>query len=233
MSNPAEKEQPKDEENNESKLLSKKRKQKFTLEDIINVYCCRHKIADNEIQEKIKTIYYEKPDENVLINYNKDKGDFFPLSHHIQPSHMKKDNQSEEEYKDDNEEKKVENEEQSGDEISKCFICDWVFLKGMSLHEKNTHINLCAEGKGEENKKELISTYKEIENLKNQNQSENNNNNKDVKQKENNEDKDKENEDKKRDEINSNSNNNNDIKNEDEREGEEDEYDDENDDLLL
>ena len=63
MSNPAEKEQPKDEENNESKLLSKKRKQKFTLEDIINVYCCRHKIADNEIQEKIKTIYYEKPDE--------------------------------------------------------------------------------------------------------------------------------------------------------------------------
>ena len=233
MSNPAEKDQPKDEENNESKLLSKKRKQKFTLEDIINVYCCRHKIADNEIQEKIKTIYYEKPDENVLINYNKDKGDFFPLSHHIQPSHMKKDNQSEEEYKDDNEEKKAENEEQSGDEISKCFICDWVFLKGMSLHEKNTHINLCAEGKGEENKKELISTYKEIENLKNQNQSENNNNNKDVKQKENNEDKDKENEDKKRDEINSNINNNNDIKNEDEREGEEDEYDDENDDLLL
>ena len=232
MSNPAEKEQPKDEENNESKLLSKKRKQKFTLEDIINVYCCRHKIADNEIQEKIKTIYYEKPDENVLINYNKDKGDFFPLSHHIQPSHIKKDNHTEEEYKDDNEEKKAENEEQSGDEISKCFICDWVFLKGMSLHEKNTHINLCAEGKGEENKKELISTYKEIENLKNQNQSENNNN-KDAKQKENNEDKDKENEEKKRDEVNSNSNNNNDIKNEDEREGEEDEYDDENDDLLL
>ena len=47
----------------------------------------------------------------------------------------------------------------------------------MSFEEKNRHINLCIEGKGEENKKELISTYKELENFKNADHAENNQNN--------------------------------------------------------
>ena len=49
-------------------------------------------------------------------------------------------------------EKMEENEEQNKNELLKCFICNWEFMKGMSFQEKNTHINLCIEGKGEENK---------------------------------------------------------------------------------
>ena len=161
-------------QNQRHKLLSKKTKSKYSLEDILNLYCCRHNIKDNEIQDKIKTIYYEKPGDSTLIDYNRDNGDQFPLSHHIQPAHLKR-NKQENEIKE--EIKEESNEEINGEEITKCILCNWEFLKGMSLHEKNTHINLCMEGKGEENKKELISTYEEIENLRKQNQEGQNNNN--------------------------------------------------------
>ena len=57
----------------------------------------------------------------------------------------------------------------------------------MSIEEKNRHINFCIEGKGEENKKELISTYKELENLRNNENRENNNDNEEVNNEENDE----------------------------------------------
>ena len=144
--------------NKEYKFLNKIRKPDFSLQDIINIYCCRKKIKDKEIKEKIKTINYEKPSDSIKINYHKDKG-IFPLSHHLKPEHLKNEiNQDDI--------KNVEIEETNKDEITSCFLCGWEFLKGMSTEEKNIHINFCAEGKGEENKKELISTYKEIDNLK-------------------------------------------------------------------
>ena len=170
-----------EEEIKEKKVLHIKRRPEYSLEDIINIYCCTHKIKDNEIQEKIKTIHYIKPSENIETNYDKDKGDVFPLSHHILPVHSKKiiddDEDKEEELKEKEEKNNEEIADSKNDEISNCFLCGWEFLKGMSLQEKNTHINLCAEGKGEENKKELISTYNEIENLQKQNGREENNNN--------------------------------------------------------
>ena len=153
-----------DEKSPSKKVLKKKRHPTYSLEDIINIYCCRHKISDNEIMGKLKTIHYEKPSELIEINYDKDKGDKFPLSSHIKPAHLKKEIELEEAKEEKNEEK-----EQSQDDILNCFICGWQFLKDMSIQEKNTHINLCAEGKGEQNKKELISTYTEIENLQKQN----------------------------------------------------------------
>ena len=110
--------------------------------------------------EKIKTIHYEKPSESIETNYDRDNGDTFPLSKHLKPVHLKNGIKLDEEKK---EEKKEESEEQNKDEILNCFVCGWEFLKGMSFQEKNTHINLCIEGKGEQNKKELISTYAEIE----------------------------------------------------------------------
>ena len=151
----------------EKKILNKKRLPTYNLEDIINIYCCQHKIQDNEIMDKIKTIHYENPAEKIEINYDKDKGDKFPLSSHIKPIHLQKELELDEEKKEKVEDKK---EESDKEEIVNCFICEWKFLKGMSLEEKNTHINLCAEGKGEQNKKELISTYSEIEKLQNQNE---------------------------------------------------------------
>ena len=170
-----------EEEIKEKKVLHIKRRPEYSLEDIINIYCCTHKIKDNEIQEKIKTIHYIKPSENIETNYDKDKGDVFPLSHHILPVHSKKiiddDEDKEEELKEKEEKNNEEIADSKNDEILNCFLCGWEFLKGMSLQEKNTHINLCAEGKGEENKKELISTYNEIENLQKQNGREENNNN--------------------------------------------------------
>jgi len=170
-----------EEEIKEKKVLHIKRRPEYSLEDIINIYCCTHKIKDNEIQEKIKTIHYIKPSENIETNYDKDKGDVFPLSHHILPVHSKKiiddDEDKGEELKEKEEKNNEEIADSKNDEISNCFLCGWEFLKGMSLQEKNTHINLCAEGKGEENKKELISTYNEIENLQKQNGREENNNN--------------------------------------------------------
>ncbi len=57
----------------------------------------------------------------------------------------------------------------------------------MSFEEKNRHINFCIEGKGEENKNELISTYKELENLRNNENRENNNDNEEVNNEENDE----------------------------------------------
>ena len=158
-----------DEKSDSQKILNKKRCPTYSLEDIINIYCCKHKIKDNEIMDKIKTIHYEKPSESIKTDYNKDNGDPFPLSRHLKPGHMKNNEENEEE-------KKEENEEQNKNELLKCFICNWEFMKGMSFQEKNTHINLCIEGKGEENKKELISTYKEIENLQKNNGEEDNNN---------------------------------------------------------
>ena len=185
------------------KILHKKRKPEYSLEDILNIYCCTHKINDNEIQEKILKINYEKPSENLEINYDKEKGDVFPLSHHIMPMHSKKELKvidDEEEEKDEKEEKVQMNKEQVAepkkDEISNCFLCGWEFLEGMSLQEKNTHMNLCAEGKGEENKKELISTYNAIENLQNQNDERENNEHPNVQNNEQNENEDKSDEDK-------------------------------------
>ena len=106
----------------------------------------------------------------------------------------------EEEEKDEKEEKVQMNKEQVAepkkDEISNCFLCGWEFLEGMSLQEKNTHMNLCAEGKGEENKKELISTYNAIENLQNQNDERENNEHPNVQNNEQNENEDKSDEDK-------------------------------------
>ena len=176
-----------EEEIKQKKVLHIKRRPEYSLQDILNIYCCTHKIKDNEIQEKIKTIHYLKPSENIETNYDKDKGDVFPLSHHIMPAHSKKiideDEDKEEEFKEKEEQKNEEIAESKNDEISNCFLCGWEFLKGMSFQEKNTHINLCIEGKGEQNKKELISTYAEIENLQKNNQEGDNN----VNEKQNNE----------------------------------------------
>ncbi len=218
----------KDEKSPSKKLLKKKRNPTYSLEDIINIYCCRHKIQDNEIMGKIKTIHYEKPSEFIEINYDKDKGDKFPLSNHIKPAHLKKEIELEEA-----KEEKKEEKAQSQDDISSCFLCGWEFLKGMSIQEKNTHINLCAEGNGEQNKKELISTYTEIENLQKLNEPiENNNNNKDEnKIKDKNEELEKndeskndedDSEDGKEEEVNSNKNNKKRIV-----------YDNNDDDLML
>ena len=218
----------KDEKSPSKKLLKKKRNPTYSLEDIINIYCCRHKIQDNEIMGKIKTIHYEKPSEFIEINYDKDKGDKFPLSNHIKPAHLKKEIELEEA-----KEEKKEEKAQSQDDISSCFLCGWEFLKGMSIQEKNTHINLCAEGNGEQNKKELISTYTEIENLQKLNEPlENNNNNKDENRiKDKNEESEKndeskndedDSEDEKEEEVNSNKNNKKRIV-----------YDNNDDDLML
>lgn len=163
--------------NNNKKLLKQKRKPPLSLEEILNIYCKQHNIEDNEISEKIKTIYYHNPEKNILIDYNKEKGDKFPLSSHLLKNPRQKEIIIEEIEKEDIQEKekininekdneqkeeKIKNE----DVLIECFICGWKFLKGMSYEEKNTHINLCIEGKGEENKKELISTYKELENFR-------------------------------------------------------------------
>ena len=131
----------------------------------------------------------------MLIDYQKSRGDKFPLSRHINknpiPKNINLDEEEEqeqeqeqekngEEKKDENErnnKNKKEEEEKEEDALVECFICGWTFLKQMDLQEKNTHINMCLEGKGEENKNEIISTYKEIENLKNRDEQQNNNNN--------------------------------------------------------
>ena len=199
-----------EEEIKQKKVLHIKRRPEYSLQDILNIYCCTHKIKDNEIQEKIKTIHYLKPSENIETNYDKDKGDVFPLSHHIMPAHSKKiidnDEDKEEEFKEKEEQKKEEIAESKNDEISNCFLCGWEFLKGMSLQEKNTHINLCAEGKGEENKKELISTYTEIENLQKQNGGIENNNHINEPNNEQNENEEKSDEKQKDEEENENDN---------------------------
>ena len=217
----------KDEKSPSKKVLMKKRHPTYSLEDIINIYCCRHKIPDNEIMGKIKTIHYEKPSELIEINYDRDNGDKFPLSNHIKPAHLKKEIELEEA-----KEEKKEEKEQSQDDILNCFICGWQFLKNMSIQEKNTHINLCAEGKGEQNKKELISTYTEIENLQKQNVENENNNNRDENHindrneelEKNGESKNEEDdsEDEKEEEVNSNKNNKKRIV-----------YDNNDDDLML
>ena len=218
------------ENNNEKKVLQKKRKSNYSLEDAINIYCCTHKIKDNEILNKIKTINYENPSESIKINYDREKDNSFPLSHHLKPVHLKNeinlDEDKDEEIEGRVENKKEENDSQIKDEIESCFNCGWQFLKGMSVQEKNTHINLCFEGKGEDNKKELISTYTELENLqKNNGQRENPGNNH------------IQNNDLNNSDENSNKNNNEDA---DEKDSEEDKggskgkrCGDENDDLML
>lgn len=190
-----------DSNNNNKNLLKKKRKAQFSLEEIINIYCKQHNIKDNEITEKIKTIYYHNPEQNILINYNKENGDKFPLSHHIHKNKKqilfneddidekeeKQNEKDKDKNKDNNQEEGIIKEKDEEKKEEKCFICGWTFLKELSFEEINRHINLCLEGKGEENKKELISTYKELENLaKNQNQEQNNENNNEEKEAENN-----------------------------------------------
>ena len=171
--------------NNNQKFLNHKRKPQFSLEEILNIYCKQHDIEDNEISEKIKTIYYNNPEQNILIDYNKEKGDKFPLSRHIHKKEKEKIINFEEDEKEKeivneqkNEEKEKEKEEEE-DTLFECFICGWKFLKEMSFEEKKGHINLCIEGKGEKNKKEIISTYKELENLRNNEERQNNNDNND------------------------------------------------------
>ena len=186
--------------NEEPKFLNKKRRPKFTLEEILTIYCKQNNIEDNEIQEKIKSIYYCNPEQNIFVDYKKDRGDKFPLSTHINKNSIPKDIELNEEVeqeknkeakKEENERKEEPKKEEKKKEeeiLSECFICGWQFLKEMNLQEKNTHINLCIEGKGEENKKEIISTYKEIENLKgNDNNEEEQNNNNEREANENNE----------------------------------------------
>ena len=192
--NAPQKDENEGEKNESQQFLKKKRKPKFTLEEILTLYCKQNNIEDNEIQEKIKSIYYFNPEQNMLIDYQKSRGDKFPLSRHINknpiPNNINLDEEEEdqeqeqekngEEKKDENErnnKNKKEEEEREEDTLVECFICGWKFLKQMDLQEKNTHINMCLEGKGEENKKEIISTYKEIENLKNRDEQQNNNNN--------------------------------------------------------
>jgi len=180
----------KDDSSDNQKILNKKRKPKFSLEEILNIYCKQHNIEDNEISEKIKTIYYHNPEKNILINYNKDNGDRFPLSCHIKKKQNEDDfnlededpkergddikENNEFEYEQKEEEIKEINEKNENESLLDCVICGWKFLSEMSFEEKNRHINLCIEGKGEENKKELISTYKELENFKNADNAENN-----------------------------------------------------------
>ena len=175
------------------KILNKKRKPKFSLEEILNIYCKQHNIEDNEIAEKIKTIYYHNPEQNILINYNKANGDRFPLSCHIKRKEKEDEFNFEDEepkergdeikenndYVDEQKEEEIKeiNENNENESLLVCVICGWKFLSELSLEEKNRHINLCIEGKGEENKKELISTYKELENLRNNERAENNQNN--------------------------------------------------------
>ena len=160
----------------EKKLLEKKRLPNYSLEDIINIYCCQHKIQDNEIMDKIKTIQYEKPSESIKINYDKDKGDRFPLSNHIKPVHLQKELELEEKQEEKVEDKKEEKEEEKKEDIPSCYLCGWVFFEGMLYEEKIKHIYACVEGKGEENKKELISTYALIGKLQNQDEGNNNDN---------------------------------------------------------
>jgi hypothetical protein len=184
-----------DDLNGNKKLLKQKRKPPLSLEEIINIYCKQHNIEDNEISEKIKTIYYHNPEQNILINYNKDNGDEFPLSRHLKSKPKREEINFEEEediYEEIKEKEKSNVKENKNDEkeekinenineeiLLECFICGWKFLKEMSIEEKNRHINMCLEGKGEENKKELISTYKELDNLRNNENRENNQNNDD------------------------------------------------------
>ena len=183
--------------NNDKKLLNNKRKPKFSLEEIINIYCKQHNIEDNEIQEKIKTIYYYNPEQNILIDYDKDKGDKFPLSKHIHKNPIIDElNLEEEEPKEKKEDKKLEinkkinkeknniieekqKEDIKGDDLEECLICGWKFFKELSFEEKNGHINACIEGNGEKNKKELISTYKELEIFRESEENQNNNNDND------------------------------------------------------
>ena len=182
---------------NDKKLLNNKRKPKFSLEEIINIYCKQHNIEDNEIQEKIKTIYYYNPEQNILIDYDKDKGDKFPLSKHIHKNPIIDElNLEEEEPKEKKEDKKLEinkkinkeknnileekqKEDIKGDDLEECLICGWKFFKELTFEEKNGHINACIEGNGEKNKKELISTYKELEIFRESEENQNNNNDND------------------------------------------------------
>ena len=199
--------------NNDKKLLNNKRKPKFSLEEIINIYCKQHNIEDNEIQEKIKTIYYYNPEQNILIDYDKDKGDKFPLSKHIHKNPIIDElNLEEEEPKEKKEDKKLEinkkinkeknnileekqKEDIKGDDLEECLICGWKFFKELTFEEKNGHINACIEGNGEKNKKELISTYKELEIFRESEENQNNNNDNDERNDKNEEKKEEDNND--------------------------------------
>ena len=151
---------------NDKKQLLKKRKVNFTLEEMLKIYSKQHNIKDDEIIDKIKSIHYKNFIDNIKIDYEKDNGDKFPI--HVNASNE----EQEKNFSINNneiDEKNIENEKSLSDEENKklmeCFVCQWKFLKKMSIQEKIQHINCCLEGKGEENIKQFIDTYKEIENF--------------------------------------------------------------------
>ena len=39
------------------------------------------------------------------------------------------------------------------DVLRKCMICSWEFPNEMTVKEKNTHVNYCVDGRGEEHRK--------------------------------------------------------------------------------
>lgn len=173
---------PSSEQNSRPKLLllRKKQKPKQSIEDVLEIYCKISKIKTNEITQKITSLYYLNVDEGVMIDYNKANGDQFPLKDYIE---SKKKNEQfkidkfqikakDEKVKEKNKKDKEEEEEKSkkGEEeelIGECFLCGWIFLKEMTLTERNKHIEMCLSGKGEENKKEFIDTYNYLEKIKN------------------------------------------------------------------
>ena len=162
---------------NDKKFLQNKRKVEFTLEEMIKIYSKQHNIKDDEITEKIKSIHYKNFVDNTTIDYEKENGDKFPIS--INSLNKKREkyfaikNYNEINDKNDENEKSLNDEENK--KLVECFICQWKFLKQMSIQEKNQHINCCLEGKGEENIKQLIDTYNEIKNFIEQENNMNNN----------------------------------------------------------
>ena len=152
---------------NDKKQLQKKRKANFTLVEMIKIYSKQHNIKDDEITEKIKSIHYKNFIDNTTIDYEKDNGDKFPIPvyklNKKQEKNFSINNNKVINEKNDENEKSLSDEENK--KLLECFICQWKFLKKMSIQEKNQHINCCLEGKGEENIKQLTDTYNEIENI--------------------------------------------------------------------
>lgn len=164
------------EEKEREKLIGKRRKAKLSIEELLDIYCKQNGIKDNEITEKINSIYYDNPENHLKIDYNKNKGQKFPLPNYLASKKLNyrrnieyreqdreiKDHIIEKESKEENKDEE-HNEEKADNDLDKCIICQWKFLPEMSLEEKSNHIDLCLQGKGEENKKGIISTYNEIE----------------------------------------------------------------------
>lgn len=184
-------------------LLRHRRKPKLSIEEILEIYCKKNHIKDEEITQKITSIHYEDPESNLIIDYKKERGQKFPLPGYLASKNKNlfggNNNYSENEfqYKIQNEIENVNNQNEKKNEQPKfyeendlfnddnygeriifddeehkkddkniqkyCFICEWVFLPEMTVQERNTHINMCMMGKGEENKRETIETYNQLE----------------------------------------------------------------------